>query len=54
MIPTETELRLLHSYMVHNPETGFQELRPDTPENVKVLYERITREAKHETNMPRV
>ena len=45
MASTETELRLLHSYMVHNPETGFQELRPDTPENVKVLYERITREA---------
>lgn len=37
----EIALRLIHSYQYHNPETGFNEWKPDTPQHVKGLQKEM-------------
>lgn len=37
----EIAWRLIHSYQYHNPDTGFNEWKPNTPQHVKDLQKEL-------------
>jgi len=41
---TEIRLRIINAHQFHNPETGFKEWKPGTPQYVKNLFGDIIKE----------